>query len=299
MKRMVVLLLCAVLLFSFPVVIGNAAEAYESQTNNATPLFQISGSNNKGGQEFIPSQSPIKAIQVYLESSASDNAITVAIYKGSVATGSTNLVYQETLTLTKSKKWFELSFSQPVTVTPGELYSFTLNTVSSAVLYGTSGSGSCLALNYDLTAIGGWKRGNLAAFKILSKEEHQAVMELIDALPATITLAHQSQVQAARDAYMALSLANRAKVTNIAKLEAAEQAIENLINVDRDLLISEITSGITALSAVTRESEKKIDALNKKINQFIEPLSSEPRVNKTTGNSPGKFVFREACKHLF
>ena len=268
MKRIVSFLLCVVLLLSFPVVIGSAAEAFESQTNSSTPLFQIGGSNNKGGQEFVPSQNTIKGIQVYLQSSAANNTVTVAIYKGSVATGSTNVVYQEALTIGKQTKWFEFVFSKTVSVTPGELYSFTVNTAESAVLYGVTGSGSYLGLNYDLAAIGGWQRGNIAAFKILSKEEHQIVMDMIDALPSKVTLAHQEQVEAAREAYNALLTANKYKVTNLSKLEAAEQAIETIINADRDKLIAEITQGIQALSTVTRESEKAIEAVNQKIMDF-------------------------------
>ena len=142
MKRIAAFLLCAVLLFSFPVVNGSAAEVYESQTNSSTPLFLISGSNNKGGQEFVPSQNTIKGIQVYLESSSASNTVTVVIYKGSVASGSTNVVYQDALTIGQGTKWFELIFTNTVSVTPGELYSFTLNTTQRAVLYGATGGGA-------------------------------------------------------------------------------------------------------------------------------------------------------------
>ncbi len=268
MKRIAAFLLCAVLLFSFPVVNGSAAEVYESQTNSSTPLFLISGSNNKGGQEFVPSQNTIKGIQVYLESSSASNTVTVVIYKGSVASGSTNVVYQDALTIGQGTKWFELIFTNTVSVTPGELYSFTLNTTQRAVLYGATGGGACLGLNYDLASIGGWQRGNVAAFKILSKEEHQAVIDMIDALPAKITLAHQSQVEAVREAYEALLAANKRKVTNLEKLEAAEQAIENIINADRDKLITEISDGITALKTVTRESREDLLSVNQKIQEF-------------------------------
>ena len=268
MKRIIAYLLCAVLLLSFPMVNSSAATAFESQTNSSTPLFLISGSNNKGGQEFVPSQNTMKGIQVYLESSATGNNITVAVYKGSVATGSTNVVHQETLTIGQGKKWFELTFSKSVSLTPGELYSFSLNTTQRAVLYGATGGGTYLGLNYDLSALGGWSRANVAAFKILSKEEYQMVMDKIDALPATITLAHQAQVEAARDAYNALLATNKSKVTNLAKLEAAEQAIETLINADRDTLIAEIVNGITALKTVTRESSGDLKRVNQKIHEF-------------------------------
>ncbi len=269
MKRMLAFLLCVALLLSFPVVIGSAAQAYESQTNNSTPLFLISGDNNKGGQEFIPSQNTIKGIQVYLESTATNNSIRVMVYKGSVAQGSSNVVHDETLTIGKGKKWFELMFNKEVAVTPGEMYCFTVNTTAEAKLYGiTGGSGSCLGLNYDLASLGGWRRGNIAAFKIISKEEHQVVMDLINALPSTITLAHKEQVQAARAAYNALLAANRSKVTNLAKLEAAEETIANLQNTTRDTLVAEITKGITDLKTVTRESYDDLKRVNQRIKQF-------------------------------
>ena len=269
MKRLLALVLCLLMAFAVAVPTVSAADAFESQTNNSTPLFQIGGSNNKGGQEFIPSQNFIKGIQVYLQNSTNNNTITVTVYKGSVAQGSTNVLHQETFSINAGTRWYELNFSKQVTVTPGALHSFSVNTVSSAVLYGvTGGSGSCLGLNYDLAALGGWSRGNIAAFKVVSKEEYQTVMELIDALPANVKLSDQAKVQAARDAYDALLATSQTKVTNLSKLEAAEQAIEDLLNADRDKLIADITSGITALSAVTRDSSGELKKVNDKINEF-------------------------------
>ena len=271
MKRILASLLCVVMVLSvFGVNLTvSAADAFESQTNTSTPLFQIGGSNNKGGQEFIPSQNVVKGIQVYLQSSVVNNAITVAIYKGSVASGSTNKIYEETLTVGKATKWFELNFSSPVSVTPGELYCFTLNTASSAVLYGITGNGSsCLGLNYDQNAFGGWQRGNIAAFKILSKEEYQAVIDLINALPATITANQAAQVQAARNAYDALLPANKSKVTNLSKLEAAEAILLSLGNADRDALVAQISKEISAVSNPTLQSYSALEQVNQKILEF-------------------------------
>ncbi len=269
MKRVLAFLLCAVLLFSFPVINSSAAEVFESQTNNSTPLFQIGGTNNKGGQEFVPSQNFVKAIQVYLQNNVANNTVAVTIYKGSVAQGSTNVVYQDNITIGTGTRWFELAFAKQVTVTPGELYSFVVNSSSGAVLYGLAGgSGACLGLNYDLASIGGWSRGNIAAFKIISKDDYQVVMDLINALPSTVTLAHQKQVEDARAAFKALPVSSKNKVTNLAKLEAAEEAIEKLINVDRDSLIAEITQGIQALKTVTRDSKGDLKRVNQKIHEF-------------------------------
>lgn len=56
----------------------------------------------------------------------------------------------------------------------------------------------------------------------------QSVMEMIEALPQTVALKDKSAVEAVRAAFEALSEQERAQVENLAKLTAAEKAIEKL-----------------------------------------------------------------------
>ncbi|MBR4867833.1 MAG: dockerin type I repeat-containing protein [Clostridia bacterium] len=55
------------------------------------------------------------------------------------------------------------------------------------------------------------------------------VLAMIDALPTVITLQDQEQVQAARDGYDALSDTQKPLITNLSKLEDAEQTILDLL----------------------------------------------------------------------
>ena len=61
-----------------------------------------------------------------------------------------------------------------------------------------------------------------------NKTAAQPVVDLIAALPATITLSNETAVNAARNAYNGLTDAQKAYVTNISKLTAAEKKIEQL-----------------------------------------------------------------------
>ena len=61
-----------------------------------------------------------------------------------------------------------------------------------------------------------------------SQKRVQSVMEMIEALPQTVTLKDKSAVEAAREAFEALNEQERAQVENLAKLTDAEKAIEEL-----------------------------------------------------------------------
>jgi hypothetical protein len=85
----------------------------------------------------------------------------------------------------------------------------------------------------DQKEIAGSERLNaaLAAIdKLLSSKRVSDTVALIKALPADITLDAASAVEAARQAYDALSDAEKIKVSNYAKLTAAEGIIEALLN---------------------------------------------------------------------
>ena len=78
-------------------------------------------------------------------------------------------------------------------------------------------------------------------------QEVANVETLINALPGTITLTHETQVQEARLAYDALTTAQKSKVTNLNKLVTAETQLTNTLNRVRnvEILISNLPNQIT------------------------------------------------------
>ncbi len=272
MKRVIAFMLCLVLALSLPVVAATADTVYEGNSDYSTALFIISGDANKGGQEFVPGSDILQGIRMYLQNDTANNTATLTVYEGSIATNSSaKVVVQETMTLEKSGKgWYELMFSAPVTVTPNELYSFSVNTVEYAALFGLAGGdgSSCKGLNYDSVAYGGWTRGHSTAFQLITREDFQGVIDLINALPTTLTLEDEEQVIAARQAYNALSSVSRAKVTNLATLTAAEETIANLKTADRDAAVAEIQQAIASLGTITRNSRDTLESINKKMNEY-------------------------------
>ncbi|MBR4868751.1 MAG: hypothetical protein IKU10_06305, partial [Clostridia bacterium] len=94
------------------------------------------------------------------------------------------------------------------------------------------------------------------------KEVAKAVVDQIAALPATITLSHKSAVQAARKAYNALTDAQKAYVTNLSKLVAAENTIVRLEAAEADkALAATVQSKIAALpSTITLDHKSAVQA---------------------------------------
>lgn len=84
------------------------------------------------------------------------------------------------------------------------------------------------------------------------------VIEMIDRLPENITLKDIEAVRAARQAFDALTSAQQERVTNVAKLEAAEEAIRNMSQNEEAAL--EVMELIEAIGEVTLDSQKQIEA---------------------------------------
>ena len=84
------------------------------------------------------------------------------------------------------------------------------------------------------------------------------VIKMIDRLPEHITLDDAEAVRAARKAFDALNPEQQERVTNVAKLEAAEEAIRNMSQDEQAAL--EVVALIDAIGEVTLESQDKIDA---------------------------------------
>ena len=127
MKRIIVLALCMAMLLSASVTAVAQETVFNSNTDTSTALFLISGSN-KAGQEFVAGFTSLQGIKVYLNNEVAGNAVTVAVYQGSAAAEDCVLLYTEELSLTGTGyAWYELTFSQAVTVEADALCSFTLN----------------------------------------------------------------------------------------------------------------------------------------------------------------------------
>lgn len=263
MKRIIVLALCMAMLLSASVTAVAQETVFNSNTDTSTALFLISGSN-KAGQEFVAGFTSLQGIKVYLNNEVAGNAVTVAVYQGSAAVEDCVLLYTEELSLTGTGyAWYELTFSQAVTVEADALCSFTLNAKERAVWNGTAtGEGTYKALNYDKAAYGGWVRGNVAAFELVARYEGEqpsvAVDRLIAALPDPITLADAPQVAEARAAYDALPIAQRAYVTNYNKLTAAEQTLAELQKQEEQKALQAVQDAIAAIGTVTAQSRQTI-----------------------------------------
>ncbi len=269
MKRLIAFLLCVVLVCSVMATSAVAAEAFTAFRGTATPLFLISG-NNKSGQEFVPDQDSLKGVKVYLSNESANNAIEVTVYSGTPQTGSQ--IYTETLSLANATTgWFELAFSNAVSVTAGQLYSFVIHTDNRAVWNGATSDGDYKAWNYDVVAYGGWVRGNIAAFELIGAVEavpaYEKISQDIAALPALeeITLEHKDTVMGIYEEYTKLVAADRNLVQDIEKLVYAKQKIEQLIYREEHKARFDIEDAITALGTITVESR---DALVK-IDQMV------------------------------
>lgn len=94
--------------------------------------------------------------------------------------------------------------------------------------------------------------GNRPSFDPVAK-----VIEMIDRLPETITLDDAAAVRAAREAFDALRPEQQKRVTNVDKLEAAEEAIRNMSQDEKEAL--EVMALIDAIGEVTLDSQAKIE----------------------------------------
>ena len=89
------------------------------------------------------------------------------------------------------------------------------------------------------------------------------VIDQINALPDTITLANESAVVAARNAYAALNDVQKSAITNLNKLQAAETVIANLKDQAQD-----VVDQINALNVQTLDDEANVIAARNAYNDL-------------------------------
>ncbi len=281
MKRILSFMLCLAMILTVPVFGAQAAETFTSQTVTTTPLYLISGTNNKAGQEFSPATTELYGVTAYLNNEVANNLITVQVYQGSAKDDTARLLHTETLTLEKTgAAWYKLTLTSPLTVTVGELYSFVLNTQGRCVWNGlVTGSGTYLGLNYDLAAYGGWVRSNVTAFQLMDVKLDEGdpvknVADLIAALPdpEQVTSAHQSAINAARSAYNTLTAEQKALVENLSKLAECEAALAEALKPqeqkDKETALAKFAEAIVSTDVIPANRED-IAALQDRANELI------------------------------
>lgn len=274
MKFWIRIILCLPLLLSALPFSAAGLAVVNGNLNDATALFLISG-ENKAGQEFVLGFEKLTGITVSLENTEADNTLEFSLYQGSAAEDSATLLHTQSFTLAANgKAWYRLDFDKTLTLQPDVLYSFVLHTQKRAVWFGVLNTeSSCKALNYDVAAYGGWIRNHLTAFEAIplieDSEPYLAVIDLIAALPETITLEQEAQVEEALAALNILTPSQRGKVTNLNKLTAAEATIQQLKEDEANAPYRELDEEIAALFPVTEDSRAAIVAAMEKRNALM------------------------------
>lgn len=99
--------------------------------------------------------------------------------------------------------------------------------------------------------------GKLAAAKVLLVDYSEAnkVMEQIEELPAVITLNNQKEINQARKAYDLLTESQQKLVTNLTKLEKAEDDLAKLLD-DDQAVVAVVIQKIDALPDIIIESDR-------------------------------------------
>ncbi len=121
------------------------------------------------------------------------------------------------------------------------------------------------------------------------------VIDAIEALPETVTLENAGAVKRARDAFNRLTAQQQEQITNIQKLEAAEEALKKLATVESVMkMIDELPGNITledknavenaraAFEYLSKEQQEKVTNLEKlvKAEKKLEELESAQKVQQ-------------------
>ena len=127
-----------------------------SQMDNSAGLYLIGLPNNQAAQQFTVPFDSISDITVALEIGAHRGKLKLML---GTETGDDSLgtVELDISKLDRSSKWTKFTFEEPVKVTPGQTYYFTVAAVdadNNVVAYGKAGGGG--AYNYDVKTFGGW-----------------------------------------------------------------------------------------------------------------------------------------------
>ncbi len=113
-------------------------------------------------------------------------------------------------------------------------------------------------------------------FRVKGKTASQKVIDKINALPKNITLDDKAKVQAARNAYNALSSKDKNKVTNYSKLQKAEQRIKELEQEAKDKAAAfKVAQAINDLpTTITLKDKQAVQQARKEYNQLTNKQKS-------------------------
>lgn len=139
-----------------------------------------------------------------------------------------------------------------------------------------------------------YKNDSATVFAV-GKPSYQNVMDKIDAI-GTVTADSEDKVLSVREAYDALSSADKLKVTNYSKLTAAEEALEELLMG----AIKEVEALITKIGNVTIHSRDKIEAARKAYDKLtvIEKQKVTNYKTLTTAESTYKTLVNKAVEEV-
>ena len=129
------------------------------------------------------------------------------------------------------------------------------------------------------------------------------VIKLIDKIGTPITAASETAINAAREAYEALSTAQQAAVTNYATLVAAEKALAQLKATDADKQAAEeVNALIEAIGTpITKASKKKIEDAREAYNKLtdLQKLLCDSETLETAENLYQQLINKGAVETIY
>ncbi len=275
-------------------------EPFESYTAAAQTISHLalhgatSSDSNYGnyayiGQEFVPAGNHVAGAKVALN--LTQGKATAKIEIRSTVNGAA--LASNTVAITSQgngKYWYTLNLGKTLTVTPNQPYYLVYyltarDSGSLCVVYGSDlGAGGAKHPGYSVKMKSGGPTaldkgaGNVVyGFELLQDEDFaKPVTDQIAALPSTITLSHKSKVTAARAAYNALTATQKALVTNLSKLTAAESTIAKLEQAEADEEAAQaVIDQIAALpSTITLSHKSKVTAARSAYNALTSTQKS-------------------------
>ncbi|MBR4868468.1 MAG: hypothetical protein IKU10_04870 [Clostridia bacterium] len=285
----------------FELITANyVAEPFESYTSVSQTISHLalhgatsSDSNYSNyayiGQEFVPSTSHVAGAKVALN--LTQGKATAKVEIRSTVNGSA--LASNTVALTSQgngKYWYTLNLGKTLTVTPKQTYYLVYyltarDSGSLCVVYGADvGAGNAMHPGYSMKLKSGGpndlavgSKNVIYGFEMLTDDDFAGpVTDQIAALPSTITLSHKSKVTAARSAYNALTSTQKALVTNLSKLTAAESTIAQLEQAEADEEAAQaVIDKIAALpSTITLSHKSKVTAARSAYNALTSTQKS-------------------------
>lgn len=157
-------LACAMAVLPAAAAPARAATPYTTQLTHDRALFRVNATNNAGAQEFVVEEAPVRTVGAYIVNQAAHGEVEVSVRRD-VADPTTTLASQR-IDLAGlggwGRGWIEVTFSEPVDVTPGVSYFLVVQAHGAdgtVVWNGTRGAvpGALPSWNYDQNYWGGWQ----------------------------------------------------------------------------------------------------------------------------------------------